>query len=88
MASYSVVLKPSVEKDLRYLPKSVVARVMARLDKLKDEPRPRQALKLEGGEGLYRIPVGVYRIVYSADTSTRQLTIHYVRRRRDVYRKI
>ena len=88
MASYSLVLKPSVEKDLRHLPKSVIARVMARLEELKEEPFPRQALKLEGGEGFYRVPIGDYRVVYAVDTSSKQLTIHYVRHRRDVYRKI
>ena len=40
MASYSLVLKPSVEKDLRHLPKSVIARVMARLDEFRGLVRP------------------------------------------------
>jgi mRNA-degrading endonuclease RelE of RelBE toxin-antitoxin system len=58
MASYKVVPKPSVEKDLRPLSKSTIARVVKQLDALADNPFPRQAVKLEGGEGFYRIRVG------------------------------
>ena len=67
MASYKVVPKPSVEKDLRSLPKPTIARVVKSLELLADDPFPRQALKLEGGEQLYRLRVGDYRIVYAVD---------------------
>ena len=88
MASYNITFKPSVEKDLRPLPKSVVARVMERIEKLKDEPFPQQVVKLSGTERLYRIRVGDYRIVYEVDTEAKQITIHYVRHRREVYRAL
>ena len=61
---------------------------MARFEQLKEEPWPRQTVKLEGGEGFYREPVGVYRVVYAVDTSSKELTILYVRHRRDVYRHL
>ncbi|PYS39673.1 MAG: type II toxin-antitoxin system RelE/ParE family toxin [Acidobacteria bacterium] len=64
MASYKVVPKPSVEKDLRSLPKSTIVRVMKQIEGLVDEPFPRQAVKLAGGDDLYRIRVGDYRVVY------------------------
>jgi mRNA-degrading endonuclease RelE of RelBE toxin-antitoxin system len=52
MASYSVVLKPSVEKDLRSLSKSTIVRVMKQIEKLADDPLPRKGVKLESGEDL------------------------------------
>lgn len=82
MASYNIAFKPSVEKDLRPLSKSLVARVMERIEKLKDEPFPRGVAKLSGAERLYRLQVGDYRIVYEIDTEAKQITIHYVRHRR------
>ncbi|PYS21796.1 MAG: type II toxin-antitoxin system RelE/ParE family toxin [Acidobacteria bacterium] len=88
MASFRVVPKPSVEKDLRSLPKSTIIRVMKQIDELANEPLPRKALKLEGGEDLYRVRVGDYRIVYGIDRIAKLVTIHYVRHRRDVYRKL
>jgi mRNA interferase RelE/StbE len=63
MADYKVSFKASVDKDLANLPKNVVARVWQRFELLKQEPFPRQALKLEGSEGLHRLRVGDYRIV-------------------------
>ena len=88
MASYQVVPKPSVEKDLRSLPKSTIARVLRVIEGLSHEPFPRQTAKLEGGEELYRIRVGDYRIIYAVDRVARQVTINYVRHRREVYRKL
>jgi mRNA interferase RelE/StbE len=86
MAAYNVTLKPSVEQDLRALYRTIRARVLERIAQLRAEPLPRQAVKLAGGEHWYRIRVGDYRIVYGLDRDARQITIHYVRHRRDVYR--
>ena len=58
MASYKVVPKPSVEKDLRSLPKSTLVRVLRQIDGLAVEPFPRTTIKLEGGEGLYGSVLG------------------------------
>lgn len=87
MASYSIVLKPSVERDLRTLPKQVVARVIKRIEDLKGQPLSRQSVKLEGAENLYRVRVGDYRIIYSVDSDLAQVIVHYVRHRREAYRR-
>lgn len=87
MASYKTVLKPSVEKDLRFLPRSIVKRALAEVEALQDDPLPRQASKLQGGENLYRIRVGDYRIIYGVDHSMKQILVHYIRHRREAYRK-
>jgi len=88
MGSYSISFKPSVEKDLRPLSKTLVSRVMKRIERLRTDPFPRQAIKLSGTERLYRIRVGDYWIVYEVDTQAREVTIHYVRHRREVYRAL
>ena len=88
MATHRVLLKPSVEKDLRPLPKSVVARIIKRIGDLGDDPFPDQSIKLAGTEQLYRIRIGDYRVVYGVDKATRQVIVHYVRHRREVYRGV
>ena len=88
MTSYNISFKPSVEKDLRPLSKSVVARVIEHIERLKTESFPRQAVKLSGAERLYRLRVGDYRIVYEVDSSAKQVMIQYVRHRREVYRSL
>ncbi len=86
MASYKLVVKPSVEKDLRSLPKPLVARALEQIEQLKGNPFPRQSIKLAGAEQLYRLRIGDYRIIYGVEVAARVITIHYVRHRRDGYR--
>jgi mRNA interferase RelE/StbE len=87
MASYKVVFKPSVEKDLRALPQSVVGRVFNKIEALAAEPFPRQSTRLAGAEHLYRIRIGDYHVIYSVDNARKQVIVHYVRHRREVYRR-
>ena len=86
MDSYKVVFKPSVEKDLKSLSKTVVSRVVKRIEDLRREPLPPRAVKLSGAQRLYRIRGGDYRVVYEVDAKVGEITIHYVRHRREVYR--
>jgi mRNA interferase RelE/StbE len=86
MASYSLLLKPSVEKDLRPLPSSVVQRVLRKVEALASEPNPPQSVKLTGAEHLFRIRVGDYRIIYGVDHEAKVITVHYVRHRKEAYR--
>jgi len=88
VASYSIQFKPSVEKDLASLPKPLVSRVYARIQQLAGDPFPHSTVKLQGAERMYRLRVGDYRIVYEVDTDAALITIHAVRHRRDVYRRL
>jgi len=88
MASYSVLLKPSVEKDLRRLSSSARTRIWARIEALATEPLPNQAIKLAASENLYRLRVGDYRIVYGVHPGAKEVVVHYVRHRREAYRGI
>ncbi len=88
MGSYKLKFKSAVEKDLETLPKNLYARFVARLEALKSDPFPPQAILLQTTERLYRLRVGDYRIVYEVDTDTSVVTVHYVRHRREVYRRL
>jgi len=86
--THIVAFKPSVEKDLKRLPKQIVKRILQRIEALASNPLPPGCAKLSGAERLYRVRVGQYRIVYEIDPESRVLTIHYVRHRREVYRQM
>ncbi len=88
MASYKLVLKPSVEKDLHRLPKAVVLRVWARIEALGTEPLPHGSVKLVGAEHLYRIRVGDYRVIFGVDGEAKIVTVHSVRHRSEAYRSL
>ncbi|MCB1823850.1 MAG: type II toxin-antitoxin system RelE/ParE family toxin [Candidatus Competibacteraceae bacterium] len=63
MASYELLFKKSVAKDLRSIPKKDVARILQRIEVLRDDPRGEGCVKLSAQER-YRVRQGVYRIVY------------------------
>jgi mRNA interferase RelE/StbE len=76
MASFDVILKPAVEKDLRSLSRPVLLRVMRAIENLSDEPFTRRSVKLEGSGHLFRIRVGDYRIIYELDRDAKRVIIH------------
>ncbi len=88
MASYSLVLKPSVEKDLRQIPKSVSAEGL-RSDRRTGGRAPPASVPQVGGDGTsYRLRVGEYRIIYAVESDAKRVTVYYVRHRGEAYRGI
>jgi mRNA interferase RelE/StbE len=86
MARYDLRFRPSVAKDLRGIPKSDVQRILARIEALRDDPRPPGAEKLSAQER-YRVRQGVYRILYTIDDAVLIVEVVKVGHRRDVYRE-
>ena len=85
MASYRIVFKESVAKDLRQIPKKDIQRILKRIDSLTEDPRPVGVEKLSGDEK-YRIRQGNYRILYMIEDEIITVTVVKVGHRRDVYR--
>ena len=83
---YRVVLKPSVEKDLRKLGRSLVRRIISVIENLANNPLPSTTKKLVGSKFTFRIRVGDYRIVYTFIAADREIEIQAVKHRKDVYR--
>jgi mRNA interferase RelE/StbE len=86
MASYEIVFKKSVARDLRELPREDVRRILNRIRLLAEDPRPAGCQKLSGGDR-YRVRQGVYRIVYGIEDARLVVMIVKVGHRRDVYRQ-
>ncbi len=85
MERYNIVVKRSVAKDLRAIPKKDVKRIISTIRGLADEPRPPGAKKLSGQDH-YRIRQGNYRILYTIEDEKLVVCVVRVGNRRDVYR--
>lgn len=85
MARYKLVLKASVSKDLRPIPKKEVARILQRIKALQEDPRPVGSEKLSGQER-YRVRQGAYRIIYEVTDEHLVITVVKVGHRRHAYR--
>lgn len=85
MARFEVVFKRSVARDLRPIPQKDVARILARIAGLADNPRPPEARKLSAQER-YRIRQGAYRILYEIEDDHLIVVVVKIGHRREVYR--
>ena len=83
---YEVKLRPAAAKVVESLDKPVRRRVLARLEELRDDPRPPQCQKLKGKENEWRIKAGDYRIIYEIHDSVLLVKVIQVGHRREVYR--
>lgn len=85
MARYELRFKASVAKDLHGIPAADVRRILARIETLRENPRPPGAEKLTAQER-FRLRQGDYRILYTVTEAEAVIEVVKVGHRRDVYR--
>lgn len=85
---YKVYFKKSAAKELSRLPIAVIKRIQKIVIQLEINPFPDNSRKLIGLEGLYRIRVGDYRVVYLVEKTVKIVTVTKVGHRREVYKRI
>lgn len=86
MARYELSVRPSAAKDLRGIPRADVRRIVDRIERLREDPRPPGAEKLSTQER-YRIRQGNYRILYTVMDAELIVVVVKIGHRRDVYRE-
>jgi mRNA interferase RelE/StbE len=67
VARYAIQIKPSARRELENLSDRLIARLMPKIERLADDPRPPGCRKLRGYKDLWRVRVGDYRVVYIID---------------------
>lgn len=88
---YIIEFTNKAEKDLGKLPKQMIARILEKIDKLANDPRPSGCKKLtdfhvsNAPETLYRIRVGDYRVIYAIEEEFITITVVKVAHRKEVY---
>ena len=84
--TYTVEVAPAADRQIRKLDRETQRRVLACLERLGEEPRSKDSVKLQAAEDLYRVRVGDYRIIY--EISDRQLLVLVLKvgHRREIYR--
>ena len=86
MASYSIEFAKSVRKDFKKIPKRDADRIIKRIQKLADNPRPPNSKKLTNDNAL-RMRIGVYRVIYEVQDDVLVILVLKVGPRKDIYRK-
>jgi len=85
MENYKVTFVRSSQKELDTLPSELVARIVAQLEGLRENPFAHGVIKLKGYEA-YRVRVGDYRVIFQVDTQARVMRILQIVHRGDAYR--
>lgn len=83
---FVVSYERSSSKELSKLDKSVARRIIRSVNKLSDDPRPPGCRSLVGYEGLWRIRIGDYRVIYSIEDDKLIVLIVRFAHRREAYR--
>lgn len=83
--TYRVLLTSIAQKDLAGLPRDVARRIVERITRLAENPRPPGCKKLAAAANLWRIRIGNYRAAYSIDDQLREVLVEYIRHRKDMY---
>ena len=86
MASYSVEVSRTAEKQLAELPRTEQIRVLRVIQQLGTDPRPAGCRKLAGHARTFRVRVGTYRVIYDIDDRRVVVVVLKVGHRREVYR--
>jgi mRNA interferase RelE/StbE len=85
VASYSVVINSSAQKELDALDDTVFRRIDRKILALAENPRPAGCKKLKGYRDQWRIRIGDWRVVYFVDDSAKRVSVTRVAHRREVY---
>lgn len=80
-----IYLSSKANKQLRKIPSSMYNLIFEEIKDLEENPFPGGAKKLSGRDG-WRIRIGDYRILYTADVKKKELTVLSVGHRKEVYR--
>jgi len=84
--TYKVVFHKSAAKDLEKVSSHYLASVASHIKKLSENPRPFGYIKLAGFDKMYRIRVGIYRIIYSIKDDVLVVEVVKIDHRKNVYR--
>ena len=84
---YRIELIPAAARQLADLDQRERRRVSRRIDILAENPRPSGAKKLVGGQDLWRIRVGDYRVIYAIRDEVLLSLIVRIGHRRKIYRR-
>jgi mRNA interferase RelE/StbE len=85
MATYSLRLKNSAEKELAKLPVRVILAIQNDVQVLLNNPFPSGYKKLKGFKNLYRIRSGDYRIIYTLHQQVLTIEIVKIAHRKEAY---
>jgi mRNA interferase RelE/StbE len=88
VAAYQVELTARARKQYKTLDPVIRDRIRRTLLDLADNPTPAQVKALAGGDGLLRVRVGAWRVIYRVEHDKARVVILDIGHRSTVYRHL
>ncbi len=85
---YKVQLTAGAADFIKGQNRKVQRQLTNKLTNLKNNPRPPDCKKIKGGENLYRLRSGVYRILYQVFDKKILVIVVRIGHRKDVYKRL
>jgi len=86
--AYSVFLLPEAEKKLDKLPSGIKKRVEIQLKNLKDFPKVRNCIKIQGRADTFRLRVGDYRALFKTYSEKEAIVVVDIDKRGKIYKRM
>lgn len=83
---YRVEVARTAEREIHRLPRDIQVRILRALTGLEKDPRPSGSRKLVGAQDLWRIRIGMYRVIYLINDGIKLVRVERAGHRSDVYR--
>ena len=85
--SYKVVFTPQAIENISKLDKTVAERIIRKIDWLSQNYGIINPLPLKGQfQGLFKLVVGDWRVLYTADFAEKAIVIHLIGHRSEIYK--
>jgi mRNA interferase RelE/StbE len=85
---YSIIIERNALKSLAAIPGKDATKIVNAINELAENARPNGVKKLKGYDGLYRIKIGNYRIIYEINDGELSIIVVEIGHRKDVYRDL
>ena len=82
---FSVEFSKRAQKDLKNLDKIISNRCLTEIENLRENPFPRDAIKVKGEDNVFRVRVGKYRILYEVYHDRKLVLIAKIDKRERAY---
>ena len=84
---YTLVIHKQVLKDLKRVEHTFIDMILSKIESLPDNPFPGNSRKIVNSDMTYRLRVHDYRVIYQVNKKNMEITVLYVRHRKDAYKK-
>ncbi len=84
---YKIKILPTARRELLSLSEEIQKRIYRKIAVLAADPYPKGVKAIKGGDGIFRLRVGDYRVLYQVKRNRLLVLVLRIGHRKDIYRR-